>query len=43
MIIFISIMNLLLGKPKYTTNPPKEYCKFNDDRRANIAIEWSHI
>ena len=36
-------MNLLLGNAKNTTNPPKEYCKFNYDKSADKAIEWSHI
>ena len=39
MMIFMGIMNLLLGKPRHTTNLPKDYCKFNADRREDKAIE----
>ena len=39
MVVFMSIMNLLSEKSKHTANLPKDYCKFNDDRRAVIAIE----
>ena len=39
MIIFISVMNLLLGKVKTHYQPSKEYFKSNDDKKANKAIE----
>ena len=43
MMMFMGIMNLLLGKAKAYSNLPKDYCKFNNDRREDKAIEWSHI
>ena len=39
MMIFMGIMNLLLGKPRHTINLSKNYCKFNDNKREDLAIE----